>query len=107
MSIANQVTFPSVVKPLLLSGSRGVIRADTPDEFIAAFERTSPFSMHRECLLMSEVLVERFVEGFEVALEGLLTDGRLERLHAIRQAGSARWPLLRRDDLCHAFASAR
>lgn len=80
-SIANHVSYPSVVKPLLLSGSRGVIRADTPDEFIAAFERT------RSILDASgippdenEVLVERFVEGFEVALEGLLTDGRLETL---------------------------
>ncbi len=35
-----QVTFPCVVKPLRLSGSRGVIRANTPEDLEAAFART-------------------------------------------------------------------
>ncbi len=80
-SIAKIVTYPCVVKPLLLSGSRGVIRANTPDEFAMAFRRT------RSILEASgmppdenDILVERFVEGVEVALEGLLTDGQLETL---------------------------
>ena len=34
-----EITFPCVLKPLALSGSRGVIRADTPEEFVQAFER--------------------------------------------------------------------
>src|SRR5438105_7578332 len=38
--VAGRVTYPCVVKPLLLSGSRGVIRADNPEEFIVAFNRT-------------------------------------------------------------------
>src|SRR5438477_8566241 len=33
------VSYPCVLKPLRLAASRGVIRADTPDEFVAAFER--------------------------------------------------------------------
>src|SRR6266478_9190620 len=37
--IAGQVTYPCVLKPLRLSGSRGVIRANNADEFIAAFHR--------------------------------------------------------------------
>src|SRR5947209_17527125 len=37
--IATQVTYPCVLKPLRLSGSRGVIRANTASEFIAAFQR--------------------------------------------------------------------
>lgn len=80
-SIAATVPYPCVIKPLLLSGSRGVIRADTPDEFIVAFKRT------RSILAASgmppeenDILVERFVEGVEVALDGLLTDGQLETL---------------------------
>jgi biotin carboxylase len=79
--IAETVTYPCVIKPLLLSGSRGVIRADSPDEFTVAFART------RSILAASgmppeenDILVERFVQGVEVALEGLLTDGTLETL---------------------------
>src|SRR5438552_955 len=49
--IATQVTYPCVVKPLRLSGSRGVIRANNPDEFVAAFNRLKR-------LLLSEGNVE-------------------------------------------------
>lgn len=80
-SIAETVPYPCVVKPLLLSGSRGVIRADSPDEFTMAFNRTRSIldgsGMPPE---LNDILVERFVKGVEVALEGLLTDGQLETL---------------------------
>src|SRR5260370_10320835 len=36
---SGEITFPCVLKPLALSGSRGVIRADNPEEFVQAFER--------------------------------------------------------------------
>jgi biotin carboxylase len=79
--IATQVTYPCVVKPRRLSGSRGVIRANNPDEFVSAFQRLKR-------LLLSEgyseqgtsFLVEDFIPGFEVALEGLLTHGQLKVL---------------------------
>ncbi len=79
--IAAQVTYPCVVKPTRLSGSRGVMRADNPTEFVAAFNRLKR-------LLLSEgfvenetsVLVEDFIPGFEVALEGILTHGQLKVL---------------------------
>ncbi len=80
-AIAREVAYPCVVKPLRLSGSRGVIRADDPEEFVAAWERT------RRLLLgegnppaETHLLVERFVPGVEVALEGLLTGGELRTL---------------------------
>ncbi len=80
-SIAETVPYPCVIKPLLLSGSRGVIRADSPDEFTMAFNRTRSIldgsGMPPE---LNDILVERFVKGVEVALEGLLTDGQLETL---------------------------
>jgi biotin carboxylase len=79
--VATQVDYPCVVKPLRLSGSRGVIRADTPAEFVTAFERT------RRMLAgeggapgMDRVLVEDFIPGFEVALEGLVAHGELRVL---------------------------
>jgi len=80
-TIARGVDFPCVVKPLLLSGSRGVIRADAPDDFVAAFDRTrSVIDAAGLPLEEQSILVEQFVPGFEVALEGLLTDGHLETL---------------------------
>ena len=80
-SIADIVPYPCVVKPLLLSGSRGVIRANSQEEFTAAFTRARSIldaaGMPAE---ENDLLVERFVQGVEVALEGLLTDGHLETL---------------------------
>lgn len=80
--IAPRVPYPCVVKPIALAASRGVIRADGPVEFVSAFRRT------REITLAagggraggSVVLVESYVPGFEVALEGLLVGGALRTL---------------------------
>ncbi|MCI0393332.1 MAG: ATP-grasp domain-containing protein [Chloroflexi bacterium] len=80
-AIATQIPYPCVVKPLNLCGSRGVIRADDPAEFVAAAGRL-------QRLLYADdptpdpkpFLVEQFVPGFEVALEGILDDGRLQLL---------------------------
>jgi biotin carboxylase len=79
--IATQVTYPCVVKPLRLSGSRGVIRANNPGEFVVAFNRLkrlliSEGNAERE----TSILVEDFIPGFEVALEGMLTHGQLKVL---------------------------
>jgi biotin carboxylase len=71
-----QVGFPCVLKPLTRSGSQGVIRADTPDDAAAAAERIRAILGDPE----AELLVERFVPGEEVAVEGLLTRGELEVL---------------------------
>jgi biotin carboxylase len=64
-----------------LSGSRGVIRADDRDEFIQAWERARRIVLREgESLERGELLVERYLPGFEVALEGLLTGGSLQTL---------------------------
>jgi len=79
--IATQVTYPCVLKPRRFSGSRGVMRANTQAEFIAAFQRFKRILLS-EGLSEQETsfLVEDFIPGFEVALEGLLTDGQLKVL---------------------------
>lgn len=79
------VVFPCVLKPLALSASRGVIRANTPAEFVQAFWRlrtllASPDIVQQHDEVHSAILVERFIPGVEVALEGLLTEGRLHVL---------------------------
>jgi biotin carboxylase len=66
--------YPCVLKPLGLSGSRGVIRANNATEFTAAFERIQKISSE------PSVLVEDFIPGHEYALEGIITNGRLRVL---------------------------
>jgi biotin carboxylase len=77
--------FPCVVKPLILSGSRGVIRADDAAGLRAALARTAALlrsaqvAVRRDPLL-AQLLVEGFLPGPEIALEGLLTRGSLRVL---------------------------
>ena len=74
------VTFPCVVKPVALSGSRGVIRADSAGELLEAIDRVREIvarEYSRESDLSRQLLVEDFVPGKEVALEGMLSGGRL------------------------------
>ena len=75
--------FPCVLKPLGLSGSRGVIRADGETEFVAAFERIRALLRRLDVRasrtgLNDTVLVEGFVPGREFAIEGVLTEGALQ-----------------------------
>jgi biotin carboxylase len=80
-SIAAEAPYPCVVKPLNLSGSRGVIRADNTAEFLKAAERLRKMLYFYDPSPMPKpFLVEQFVPGFEVALEGILDDGRLKVL---------------------------
>ena len=66
--------YPCVLKPLGLSGSRGVIRANNAQEFAAAFARIKNIAAE------PAVLVEDFIPGHEYALEGMVTGGRLHVL---------------------------
>jgi biotin carboxylase len=80
-TMSKNVDYPCVVKPTLLSGSRGVIRANNPDEFFQAVERTrGVIRDDGESLESATILVEDFIPGFEVALEGLLDAGELQVL---------------------------
>ena len=76
--------YPCVVKPVDLSGSRGVIRADDPDSFREAFRRVSALVSSPDVCAPGaapqRILVEDFISGVEVAVEGLLRAGRLEVL---------------------------
>lgn len=78
-----RVTFPCVLKPLGLSGSRGVIRADSRDEFVAAFERVRALLQRLDVRasrtgLEDALLVEGFIPGREFAVEAVLTNGTLQ-----------------------------
>jgi ATP-grasp domain/L-amino acid ligase C-terminal domain 2 len=82
---ASQVDFPCVLKPLSLSASRGVIRANDPAEFIAAFHRIESLLADPDIARLHEdqdrfLQVESFIPGREFALEGILADGKLRVL---------------------------
>ncbi len=80
-AISAAAPYPCVLKPLNLSGSRGVIRADNPAEFLAAAKRLRKMLHYYDpAPTPKPFLVEQFVPGFEVALEGILDDGRLKVL---------------------------
>jgi hypothetical protein len=68
--------FPCVLKPLGLSGSRGVIRANNHEEFTAALERVRRIVGDPE----AAVQVEEYIPGREFALEGLMSHGELQTL---------------------------
>jgi biotin carboxylase len=77
--------FPCVLKPLALAASRGVIRADDEESFVAAFERVRDLLSDPEVAAdcgdtADQLLVEGFIPGVEVSLEGLLVDGELHTL---------------------------
>ena len=75
---------PCVVKPLSMAASQGVIRADTPAELSAAVERVRRLSVQADARATRggpvQVLVEGYIPGREVAVEGVLTGGRLRVL---------------------------
>jgi hypothetical protein len=82
---AQQAAYPCVLKPLGLSASRGVIRADNPSEFVIAFRRIENLLADPDIARLHEdqdrfLQVETFIEGREFALEGLLTKGCLRVL---------------------------
>src|SRR2546423_4142377 len=95
--LAAGVSYPCVLKPLRLAASRGVIRADAPEQFVDAFRRVRRILDQAGCEMRDarrvagdasriphpasrSILVEEFIPGDEYALEGLLVAGRLQLL---------------------------
>ena len=73
--------WPCVLKPLNLSASRGVIRADNPEQFAAACSRIRAIiADQRDPFVRRHLLVEDYIDGIEVAYEGFLHQGRLTTL---------------------------
>jgi biotin carboxylase len=81
---ARGVGFPCVLKPLALSASRGVIRANNVDQFMAAFRRIAALLGREDVEVTGDaaqfLLAEQYIPGIEVALEGLLMSGTLHTL---------------------------
>jgi biotin carboxylase len=83
--IAAEIEYPVVLKPLSMSASRGVMRANDAAEFEAAFRRIEAILDDPEYSLecpgfTDRVLVEGYLPGYEVSVEGVLAAGRLKTL---------------------------
>ena len=81
-SIVTRVPFPCVVKPVSLSGSRGVTRCNTQEEFVVAWSRLkrllgSDDLRQRTETFSREILVETYLSGREVAVEGIMVQGSM------------------------------
>ena len=80
VAAAEDVGWPVVVKPVSLSASRGVIRADDPADAEAAAARVRAILDEDGHPADEPLLIEQYVPGEEVAVEALLRAGRLEVL---------------------------
>ena len=79
------VPFPAVIKPLALSGSRGVVRVNNAAEYDAALERLQTLLQAPDVRIErdaahGEALVEAFIPGAEYAVEGLVSHGVVQIL---------------------------
>ena len=77
--------YPCVLKPVFLTASRGVIRADDEEAFGRAVSRIKSLLADSKVAdrggeAARQILVEEYIPGIEVALDGLLTAGELRVL---------------------------
>jgi biotin carboxylase len=84
-AVLQRVIFPCVLKPLRLAASQGVIRANDVTEFRGAVARIRSLLESPELQVtrdgeLDRLLVERYIPGGEVALEGVLERGKLRML---------------------------
>lgn len=82
-STDDTVRYPCVIKPVGLSGSRGVMRANTPAELAAGAVRLRALLSRKDVRAIRSglediVLVEGFIAGRECAIEGVMTEGALQ-----------------------------
>ena len=79
------IQYPCVLKPLSLSASQGVMRANNREEFREAARRLARLLERPDLQMKSasparEALVEEYIPGVEVAVEAILLDGELKIL---------------------------
>jgi biotin carboxylase len=73
----SRVGFPCVVKPVSLSASRGVLRADDEAALRAAVTEIRAILAEDGRIGDEPILVEEYVPGWELSVDGLLTNGAL------------------------------
>lgn len=84
-TLLSRVSFPAVIKPTVLSGSRGVIRADDALSFLTAFERLKRLLTSSEVRELRDpeadiIQIESYIDGVEFAVEAVMDHGTLHPL---------------------------
>jgi biotin carboxylase len=84
-ALLDRMEMPVVVKPTVLSASRGVIRADDALSFVTAFDRVRRLLQSKEVRELRDpeadvIQIEEYIPGLEYALEGVMENGRLRML---------------------------
>jgi biotin carboxylase len=77
LEAAHALGFPCIAKPVSLSGSRGVLRADDAAGLINAVTEIRTILAETERGEHEPILLEEYVPGWELSIDGLLTDGAL------------------------------
>tara|TARA_B100000029_G_scaffold205290_1_gene203248 strand:- start:93 stop:1346 length:1254 start_codon:yes stop_codon:yes gene_type:complete len=83
--IINEISFPCVIKPTFLSGSRGVMRVNTKKELSEGIktlnELLSLDELRKRGGKQSDyIMIEEYIPGKEVAIEGIVSEGKLTML---------------------------
>ncbi|MGD2048555.1 MAG: ATP-grasp domain-containing protein [Chloroflexota bacterium] len=81
LALAETLNYPCILKPTSLNGSRGVIRANQPEEFVTAATRLNLFlaNLYPDSEQIP-YLVESYIPGEEVAVEGIMVNDQLQIL---------------------------
>jgi len=75
------IPWPCVIKPLAMSASRGVIRADNKQQFLLACETLEPIiATSQDKFEQTHALIEAYIDGIEIAFEGYLHNGQLHTI---------------------------
>ncbi|MFC1664906.1 acetyl-CoA carboxylase biotin carboxylase subunit family protein [Pseudomonadota bacterium] len=99
------VNYPCVVKPIAMSASRGVIRADNRDQLVTAIRRVEKLVNSKATGDAARyLLLESFISGTEIAVEGLLSDGNLQILTIFDKPGVSQGPYF--EETCYVAPSA-
>src|SRR5258706_12019204 len=83
------ISYPCVLKPLSLSASQGVVRANNREEFLAAAARVRRLPKYPDIFSPRQanldwMLVEWYQPGKGVGVDGLLTDSGLRSIAVLR-----------------------
>ena len=84
-ALSGHVTYPAVLKPVSLSGSRGVMRVDSDTQLRASVDRLRallgrPDIRSERDAAHDLVILEEFIAGHEFAVEAIMNDGQLHAL---------------------------
>ena len=83
--IFSEISLPCVIKPTFLSASQGVLRVNSLEEFMGGFEMLIDLLSQDEMKMLGGekanwILVEEFIPGKEVSIEGIVNNGILKDL---------------------------